>query len=116
MIEVRKESAVTGVHVHNLFNFNSIMVQKSGEEEAYAEYVHIHREGVVVAVGDEVIAGQVLCLSGDAGFCPEPHLHLQVQRRRDADAPSVPITFCGRPFVAGQLYPSSTVEAAASSI
>jgi murein DD-endopeptidase MepM/ murein hydrolase activator NlpD len=31
-----------------------------------------------VKVGDRVQEGQVICLSGDVGFCPTPHLHIQV--------------------------------------
>lgn len=105
VVEVRKDSMVTGVHVSNLFDFNSIMVKKA-DEEVYVEYVHIHKEGVLVAVGDEVQRGQVICQSGEAGFCPEPHLHLQVQRGREPDAASVPILLFGRPIVAGDYYPS----------
>lgn len=105
IVEVRKESTATGVHVSNLFDFNSIMLKKNGEEDVYVEYVHIHHEGVAVAVGDEVEQGQVLCLSGEVGFCPEPHLHLQVQRSQAVDAPSVQISYMGSLFVAGKTYP-----------
>jgi murein DD-endopeptidase MepM/ murein hydrolase activator NlpD len=155
VVEVKGDSTVTGVHVANLFHWNSIMIKKqvrsaaisaatgcsgdAGEEtvfaalsslavsepsahdstgrspdsasspqsegDLYVEYVHISSEGIFVSEGDVVCAGQVICLSGEAGFCPEPHLHLQVQRSRDVGAPSVPLTWKGAPFKSGQLYP-----------
>lgn len=107
VLEIRRESSASGVHVSNLFDFNSIMIKKNGVEDIYIEYVHISKDGVVVSVGDEVETGQVICLSGDAGFCPEPHLHMQVQRSRALDAPSVPIFLPGgAPVLAGNYYPS----------
>ncbi len=110
VVEVNSSSSSTGIHVNNLFDFNSIMIKKStsdedSEETLFAEYVHISREGVMVSVGDEVEKGQIICLSGEAGFCPEPHLHFQVQRSKEPNTPSVPLRFKGEPFVAGIFYP-----------
>lgn len=107
VLEVKGDSALTGVHVFNLFSWNSVLIKKI-DDDLYAEYVHIHREGIAVAVGDKVRKGQVICLSGDAGFCPEPHLHIQLNRGREVSAPSVPITFRGSRIVAGAHYPPST--------
>lgn len=33
-----------------------------------------------VKVGDKVSVGQKICESGEAGFCPTPHLHIQVRK------------------------------------
>lgn len=46
---------------------------------AYVDYVHIGAGSVLVKEGERVTQGQVLCRSGDVGFCPAPHLHIQVQ-------------------------------------
>lgn len=110
VLEVRQQSCVTGPHASNLFSWNSILLQRvnEGQEEGtelFAEYVHIHHEGVAVKEGQLVQRGQLLCLSGEAGFCPEPHLHLQVTRSRDVAAPSVPIYFAGEAVTAGRRYP-----------
>ena len=109
ILEVRKQSTVTGPHVSNLFTWNSILLQRASEEEnddeLYAEYVHIHHEGIAVSEGDSVVAGQILCYSGEAGFCPEPHLHLQVSASKADDAPSIPIHFKGKLLSAGKFYP-----------
>jgi murein DD-endopeptidase MepM/ murein hydrolase activator NlpD len=127
--EVRSQASASGVHVQNLFDFNSIMIKKSSSSnsnsssssssssdsgeggEVYAEYVHIHGAGVCVAEGDAVKQGQVLCVSGEAGFCPEPHLHLQIQRGKATDTPSVQLLLGGRPMVAGQMYPAPSPPA-----
>lgn len=116
VLEVRREARVTGGHVSNLFSWNSILLQRvvddssseseaESREELFAEYVHIHHEGVLVQEGDVVARGQVICQSGEAGFCPEPHLHLQLSRSRSADAASVPLRFGGEPITAGTHYP-----------
>jgi hypothetical protein len=55
--------------------------------------VHIRQGSARVAVGERVARGQPLCESGDAGFCPTPHLHLEAHADGAADAPSLPIAF-----------------------
>lgn len=76
-----------------------------------AEYVHILADSARVAPGDRVSAGQPLCESGDAGFCPTPHLHLQLQEGEDDSAPTVLFALLdhdGNPYfpVAGKWYGS----------
>lgn len=61
--------------------------------------------------GDQVAACQPLCLSGGAGFCPTPHLHLQVQEGEGDTAPTVQFAMLdceGNPYfpVAGKWYGS----------
>ena len=36
---------------------------------------------------------QVLCESGDAGFCPVPHLHIEAHASSGRAAPSIPLAF-----------------------
>ena len=59
----------------------------------YAEYVHVQAGSACVEAGDRVVAGQRLCLSGDVGFCPRPHLHLQMHESSDQSAPTVKFAF-----------------------
>lgn len=89
---VRDDSTVGGIHAKNLFHWNSVTMQLT-ESGKFVEYVHVKRGSVLVAVGQSVTAGQVLCLSGDVGFCPTPHLHLQVHDSEDDNAPTVPFVF-----------------------
>lgn len=49
----------------------------------YAEYVHIKKNGALVAVGAAVRAGQPIALSGATGFVSGAHLHFAVFRVLD---------------------------------
>ena len=59
----------------------------------YAEYVHILSSAC--KVGDRVRKGDIIGATGAVGFCPEPHLHLEVHASAAKDAPSVPLRFRG---------------------
>lgn len=48
------------------------------EDNSFAEYLHLKKNGVLVKLGDRVEAGQCIALSGDTGQCSGPHLHLCV--------------------------------------
>jgi murein DD-endopeptidase MepM/ murein hydrolase activator NlpD len=75
------------VHVRNLFRWNSVTVAHA--DGTHAEYVHTAAGSARVAVGDAVAAGQHIADSGDVGFCPEPHLHLQLHASGATDAPTL---------------------------
>ena len=78
-----------GVHVSELFKWNSVSLRL--DDGFYAEYVHLASSSL--AVGDRVAAGAVVGLTGAVGFCPEPHLHIEVHASAAKDAPSVPLCF-----------------------
>ena len=80
------------VHVSSLFKWNAVVLRL--DDGAIVEYVHVARDSAEVRAGDRVRAGDVLCRSGAVGFCPEPHLHLELHLSDAKDAPSVP--FCLR--------------------
>jgi biotin carboxyl carrier protein len=75
------------------------------------EYVHISAGSARVKVGDRVEAGQVLCLSGDVGFCPSPHLHIEAHTSAEPKAASIPMGWRDAHGVyfptAGSSYPRS---------
>jgi murein DD-endopeptidase MepM/ murein hydrolase activator NlpD len=56
----------------------------------YVEYVHIASGSATVKKGDIVKRGDIICSSGDIGFCPTPHLHIQVHNQMKKDAPTIP--------------------------
>lgn len=84
VVEVSDKESVSGIHTKNLFVWNSIMLKLSSG--VFVEYVHIKQNSAKVKVGDKVKKGQVICESGNVGFCPEPHLHLQLQTTNDNKA------------------------------
>ena len=75
-----------------------------------AEYHHLHYEGVLVEIAQQVEAGQRIAISGNTGYSTGPHLHFGVysavngRRRR-----SHPVTFACREGIIsepieGQIY------------
>jgi len=52
-------------------------------------YFHLKHEGALVEVGDVVLQGDVIGLSGMTGFATGPHLHFQVDR----GGKSIPVSF-----------------------
>ena len=48
------------------------------EDGTIAEYHHLQYNGVLVEVGQHVIAGQRIALSGNTGYSTRPHLHFVV--------------------------------------
>ena len=94
-VHALRDGAPTGGHdVSLLFRYNALTLALD-DGETTIEYVHIQAESARVTVGDRVTCGQLLCATGQAGFCPVPHLHLEAHRGglRDATAASVPIAF-----------------------
>ncbi|WJG09898.1 M23 family metallopeptidase [Aliiglaciecola sp. LCG003] len=63
-------------------------------DETTGEYYHLRQNGVVVKVGDKVIAGQLIGYSGNSGFSSMPHLHFAVYiAKRNGNYQSVPVKF-----------------------
>jgi len=83
--ELRCGHACGGIHVRNLFLWNSVLVKHL--DGTVAEYVHI--SAAHVALGDSVQQGQHIADSGDIGFAPEPHLHFQMHMSAAPDAPTI---------------------------
>jgi murein DD-endopeptidase MepM/ murein hydrolase activator NlpD len=54
-------------------------------------YIHLTKDGALVAVGDLVAQGQIIALSGNSGESARPHLHFQVDSA--CDCTSIPATF-----------------------
>ena len=50
------------------------------DDETTGEYYHLKKDGVVVDVGERVIAGQLIAYSGNTGKSTMPHLHFGVYR------------------------------------
>lgn len=91
VMEIKQDEKHTGIHTSNLYRWNSVMLAL--DSGIFVEYVHIAANSCPHQVGDRVQAGDVLCTAGDVGFCPTPHLHLQVHLDSASDALTVPFCF-----------------------
>jgi len=52
VVDVRQSETVSGVHVSNLFKWNSVMLAL--DDGAFVEYVHLRANSVTVKLGDRV--------------------------------------------------------------
>lgn len=60
------------------------------------EYYHLQHDGAVVEVGERIIAGQKIGLSGNTGHTTVPHLHFAVYRAAAwGSTQSIPVRFAG---------------------
>jgi len=91
VVRVQQTSSVSGIHTRNLFDFNAVTLRLL--DGRAVDYVHIRPHSCAVVEGSVVRAGDVLCESGDVGFCPEPHLHIQLLASTAARAESLPLAF-----------------------
>lgn len=63
------------------------------DKNVYTQYVHLRKNGSLVEVGDSVLAGQAIGISGATGWTSKPHLHFNVIRWEDGKRISLPATF-----------------------
>jgi len=58
------------------------------------EYYHLQQNGALIDVGDHIIAGQKIALSGNTGHTTMPHLHFAVYRAAAwGNTQSIPVRF-----------------------
>ncbi len=64
------------------------------EDGTTGEYYHLRQNGALVGVGDHVVAGQKIGLSGNTGHTTMPHLHFAVYRAAEwGNTQSIPVRF-----------------------
>lgn len=73
------------------------------DDATLGHYFHLHPNTVVVELGQQVLAGEMIGRAGNTGFSSGPHLHLEVvevhlakDHKDDPHQISVPITFDAR--------------------
>jgi hypothetical protein len=105
VVEVSDTNVVSGIHASNLYVWNSLMIRLL--DGNFVEYVHIKTHSSLVKTGEPVKVGQHICDSGDIGFCPKPHLHIQLHESNNKDAPTIPLEFLSLVSTAGLSAPNS---------
>jgi murein DD-endopeptidase MepM/ murein hydrolase activator NlpD len=69
-------------------------VRIAHDDGTIGQYLHFQKDGVLVAAGQTVAAGDPIGLSGNTGYTSGPHLHFEVYHRIDgATRESLPIKF-----------------------
>lgn len=93
---------------HDINETNWVEVLHS--DGTFAQYLHLTQSGARVEVGDSVVPGQVIGISGFTGLTgPREHLHFIVfSEITDTSRVSLPVTFsnvdASQPLVAGRTY------------
>jgi len=72
----RGDSDEGGLKPENMSDGNYISIKH--DDGSVAHYWHLVKNGALVNVGDTVVKGQVIGLSGNTGYSAFPHLHFEV--------------------------------------
>ena len=70
---------------------NYVIIQHA--DSSRAGYWHIQKDGALVNVGDTVLQGQPIALSGKTGYSAIPHLHFLVWTNKSGGWQQVPTRF-----------------------
>lgn len=85
VVDLKSDSNIggPGKSFETLGNF--IEIKHNNEE--YSEYEHLRKDGVLVAIGDNVTKGQIIGYTGATGWLAHlgPHLHFMVGIYGDKD-------------------------------
>lgn len=74
---LREDSDKGGLKPENMADGNYIIIRH--DDGSVANYWHLQKDGVLVNIGDTVVAGQPIGLTGNTGYSAFPHLHFEVQ-------------------------------------
>jgi murein DD-endopeptidase MepM/ murein hydrolase activator NlpD len=83
---IKEDSDVGGLKDEFLNQGNHIIIKH--EDGSTAWYWHLQKNGVLVQVGDTVLAGQLIGYSGNTGYTAFPHLHFQVYDKEGKNIPT----------------------------
>lgn len=70
---------------------NNIVIEH--EDGSRAGYWHLQKDGALVNVGDTVVQGQEIALSGKTGYAALPHLHFMVWKSGPDGWQQIPTRF-----------------------
>ena len=88
-----EESSDTGCWEEGCGAYANYIVILHGDGTT-GEYYHLQQNGALIDVGDHVVAGQKIALSGNTGHTTMPHLHFAVYRAAEwGNTQSIPVRF-----------------------
>ncbi len=91
VLQVKKDGSKGKLNRKYRNEGNYIIIQHA--DNSRAGYWHLQKEGVFVNIGDTVIQGQIIGLSGKTGYTATPHLHFLVWGSKNGRWQSIPTRF-----------------------
>ena len=91
VIFARESNKKGGVSKKYVGKGNGITIRHN--DGTFAHYWHLQYDGALVSVGDSVIQGQWIGISGSTGFSAFPHLHFEVTRQPRISREDFPVVF-----------------------
>jgi len=91
IVEVINDKVASGIRTGESEGDNRVVIEHV--DGTFAIYAHL-RHGGPARVGQRVLSGELIGLSGDTGFSTGPHLHFQVYTiRPDGQYRTIPVKF-----------------------
>jgi murein DD-endopeptidase MepM/ murein hydrolase activator NlpD len=90
---VKDDSNIAGFNITYASDANYVVIDHGDGTQAL--YLHIMKGGALVHIGEQVVQGQPIALSGDTGWTSGPHLHFVVEQASNTHhlTQSIPISF-----------------------
>lgn len=90
--KIKEDSDKRGTSKESAASGNFVVIRHADGSEG--NYWHLQKDGVVVNVGDSVVAGQHIAYSGNTGQSITPHLHFSVWIKDDSGKrKQIPVRF-----------------------
>lgn len=91
IVEVVNDKVASGIRTGENEGDNRVVIEHA--DGTFAAYVHLSRGGPA-RVGQKVLLGEWIGLSGDTGFSTGPHLHFEVYKiRSNGQRETIPVRF-----------------------
>ena len=88
VVAIKEDSNIGGRNEKYLNDGNYVMLYH--KDGLFTQYVHLKKDGVMVALGDSIKKGQPIAYSGNTGMSTEPHLHFGVFKATAKGFVSIP--------------------------
>lgn len=92
VVQLKEDSNRGGASDEFKNESNFVVIEHN--DGTFAEYAHLSKDGVLVRVGQKVMEGQLIGLSGNTGYSSGPHLHFMVLKvNEDGTNMTLPVRF-----------------------
>lgn len=91
VVRLKEDGTKGGLNRKYRADGNYIIIEH--EDGSRAGYWHLQKDGALVELGDTVVQGQIIALSGKTGYSALPHLHFMVWKSGEGGWQQIPTRF-----------------------